>query len=215
VRCDRFREAVSARLDCEPMGLPVASLDSHLASCVDCARWAEAAARATRLVRLDARPVPDLFGQIASQVALPARRVLRRVFVLRVALTVVGIVQVLIAVPAFAGDSLGLDLPMHGAHEAAAWNLAIGVAFLAAASAPRRSAGLIPLLGSFVVVLAVLEGRDYLAGETSGERIGTHMVALVGLLLLIVLDRAFPRGFAAGPIRRGEASGDDTMRTVA
>jgi predicted anti-sigma-YlaC factor YlaD len=219
VRCDRFREAVSARLDGEPIGLPAASLDSHLASCIDCAGWAEAAAQVTRLARLDARPVPDLSEEIAAQVTLPVRRVLRRMHFLRVGLVVVGVAQVLIAVPAFSGDSLGLSMPMHGAHETAAWNLAMGVAFLAAASVPRRSAGLIPLLATFVAVLAVLEGRDYMAGETSGERIGTHLVALAGLLLVIALDRAdraLPSGgFAGGRARRDEESGDGPMRTVA
>src|SRR5436305_6912535 len=96
VRCDRFREAVSARLDGEPLGMSAAALDAHLASCLDCARWADAAARVTRHARLDVRPVPDLSAQIAARVALPARRVLRRRYLLRAGLLLAGLAQLLI-----------------------------------------------------------------------------------------------------------------------
>ena len=78
VRCERFREAVSARLDGEPLGMSASVLDGHLGSCADCAAWADAAARATRLARLDVRPVPDLSETIAVQVTRPARKVARR-----------------------------------------------------------------------------------------------------------------------------------------
>jgi predicted anti-sigma-YlaC factor YlaD len=209
---------VSARLDAEPLGMSAAALDDHLAACVDCARWAEAAARATRLTRLDVRPVPDLSESIAARIALPARRVLRRRHLLRLALLLAGLAQLALAVPALTGDSIGMAMSLHGAHEAAAWNLAIGVAFVAAASVPRRAAGLIPLLATFLVVLGSLSVRDYAAGAVTPSRLSTHVAALVGLLLLIALDRAdraLPLGryTAAGEHDSGNADGP--MRTVA
>jgi predicted anti-sigma-YlaC factor YlaD len=104
----------------------------------------------------------------------------------------------------------------HSAHEAAAWNLEIGAAFVAVASVPRRAAGLIPLLTTFLVVLGALSVRDFAAGTVSADRLATHVVALVGLLLLIGLDRAeraLPPGrFSAG--RKGD-DGSDSLRTVA
>jgi predicted anti-sigma-YlaC factor YlaD len=218
VRCDRFREAVSARLDGEPLGLSVSTLDNHLATCSDCAGWAEAAARATRLTRLDVRPVPDLSDQIAATVARPARRVLRRRHLLRLALLLAGIAQLIIGLPALTGDSIGMAMSAHGAHEAAAWNLALAAAFGAAASVPRRAAGLIPLLGTFLLVLGGLSVRDFAAGSVTADRLATHLAALLGLVLLIGLDRAeraLPPGrFAVG--RRDEDSGSaDSLRTVA
>jgi predicted anti-sigma-YlaC factor YlaD len=214
--CGRFREAVSARLDGEPLGLSASALDAHLASCPDCAGWADAAARATRLARLDVRPVPDLSDDIAARIALPARRVLRRRHLLRLGLLAVGLAQLGIGLPALTGDSIGMAMSTHGAHEAAAWNLAIGAAFVAVASVPRRAAGLIPLLGTFLVVLAALSVRDYAAGTVTAGRLATHAVALIGLVLLIALDRAeraLPPGRAkAAP---GNDAGDDHLRTVA
>jgi predicted anti-sigma-YlaC factor YlaD len=206
---------VSARLDGEPLGLSQSSLEAHLASCSDCAGWAEAAARATRMARLDVRPVPDLSDRITAQVALPARRVLRRRHLLRLALLLAGLVQLVIGIPALTGDSLGMAMSAHGAHEAAAWNLAIAAAFVAAASVPRRAAGLIPLLGTFLVVLAVLSVRDYAGGYVSAGRLATHAAALIGLGLLIALDRA-ERALPPGRFATAAAdSHDHHLRGVA
>jgi predicted anti-sigma-YlaC factor YlaD len=220
VRCDRFREAASARLDGEPIGLSASVLDHHLASCPDCARWAADATRATRLARLDMTPVPDLAKAISAQIVLPAGRVLRRRHLLRAALFVAGVVQVVLGLPAVTGESIGMAMSAHGAHEAAAWNLAIGVAFVAAASLPRRAAGLIPLLATFMVVLGALSVRDLAAGTVSVSRLATHLAALVGLLLLMALDRAeraLPPGwFAAVRGRRDrDEDGPTDLRGVA
>ncbi|WAX58554.1 hypothetical protein M6B22_07260 [Jatrophihabitans cynanchi] len=208
MRCDRFREAASARLDGEPIGMSVSVLDHHLATCLDCARWVEDATRLTRQLRLGTADAPDLAETLTRDIALPARRVLRRRLVLRIALFAVGIVQLAIAVPALTGDSLGMAMSMHAAHEGAAWNMAIAVAFLASAVAPRRAAGLIPLLVTFIVVLGVLSVHDIAAGAVSIGRISTHLAALTGLLLLIALDRAH----RALPPGRFAASGADDER---
>jgi predicted anti-sigma-YlaC factor YlaD len=206
MRCDRFREAASARLDGEPIGLSAAALDHHLATCTDCAVWLDRATRLTRQLRLGMPAAPDLTGPITAGIVLPAARVLRRRLLLRVALTVVGVVQGAIAVPAVAGDSLGMVMSTHAAHEGAAWNLAIAVALLAAALSPRRASGLIPLLATFVVVLTVLSVHDVAAGAVSAGRIATHLAAVAGLLLLIAVDRAEralpPRGSLAGHSKR-------------
>jgi len=209
---------MSARLDGEPLGMSPSTLDQHLTACPDCARWAEEATRLTRMLRLDVRPVPDLSREIASDVVLPVRRVLRRRMVLRVLLFLAGLAQVAIGLPAIAGDSLGMAMATHAAHEAAAWNLALAAAFLAAAVVPRRAAGLIPLLVTFLVILGSLSVRDVASGAVSGGRLATHLAALAGLLLLIALDRAER---ALPPTRFGQRSkGDDEtggsqLRTVA
>lgn len=196
--------------------MSASALDHHLESCPDCAGWADAAARATRLARLDVRPVPDLSDAISAGIVLPARRVLRRRYLLRIALLLAGLVQLAIGLPALAGDSIGMAMSVHGAHENAAWNLAIGIAFVAAALLPRRAAGLIPLLGTFLLVLGGLSVRDYVRGAVTADRLATHLAVLVGLVLLVALDRAeraLPPGWprAAGK----DDHGDDTLRTVA
>lgn len=221
VRCDRFREAVSARLDGEPLAMSATALDAHLDTCRECARWAYEAARVSRFARLDPTPVPDLSAAITTAIALPARRVLRRRHLLRAALLVVSLIQLGIGLPALTGDSVGMAMSMHAAHEAAAWNLAIAVAFAAAASFPRRASGLVPLLSTFVVVLGVLSARDIAAGTVTLARLGTHGAVVVGLLLLIALDRAEralpPGGTARADHRRDRHDGDGPtdLRTVA
>lgn len=218
MKCERFREAASARLDGEPLGMSPSALDTHLASCPDCARWSEVAGRATRLARLDPVPVPDLAAAITASVALPARRVLRHRRLLRAALFIVGVVQLGIGVPALVGDSLGMAMSDHGAHEGAAWNLAIGVAFLAAASVPRRAAGLIPLLATFTLVLSALSIHDLAAGTVTLARLVTHLAVLVGLALLLGLDRnerARPPGRRTAYADSDDEDGPTSLRTVA
>ena len=189
MRCDRFREAASARLDDEPVGTAEANLDHHAAICPDCARWLAEATRLTRQVRLSAVGVPDLSAAILADVVLPTRRVLRRRLWLRAVLGLVAVVQLAIGIPSLAGIGVGMAMSTHIAHESAAWDIAVGVAFLAAAFAPRRAAGLVPLLGTFVVVLAVLSAHDLIDGEVTTARELTHLATVLGLVLLVLLDR--------------------------
>lgn len=208
MRCDRFREAASARLDGEPIGMSASALDAHLSSCPDCAGWLADAARLTRQARLSAADVPDLSESITAGVVLPVRRVMRRRLLLRTALVLVGLVQLGIALPALSGQSLGMAMSTHAAHEGAAWNIAIAVAFLASAFTPRRAAGLVPLLATFIVVLGALSIRDVAAGAVSIARVSTHLAALAGLLLLVLLDRA-ERALPPGRFAAARQSDDD------
>jgi predicted anti-sigma-YlaC factor YlaD len=207
VTYDRYREAASARLDGEPLGMSAASLDAHLAACPSCGRWAESAASVTRQLRLGAAAVPDLTAAITADVALPARRVLRRRAVLRAALVLIGLVQLGLALPALAGDSVGMAMAVHAAHEAAAWNLALAAGFVAAAVVPRRAGGLVPLLAVFLLVLTVLSVRDLLDGAVPAARVLTHLAALTGLVLLIAVDRAER---ALVPPGRNPSTSDET-----
>lgn len=215
MRCDRYREAASARLDGEPVGMSETNLDDHLQRCPDCARWSAQATALTRQLRLAPVDVPDLVPAIMSGAVLPTRQVLRRRLVLRVVLGVVAAAQLAIAVPALLDDGLGLAVSAHIAHESAAFDVAVGVAFLAAAFVPRRAAGLVPLLATFVLVLAVLSVHDIAAGEVPAVHELIHVATVAGLALLILLDRAE----RALPPRRARpvpaADGERRLRGVA
>lgn len=196
-------------------------LEHHLATCSDCARWEADAVRLTRRARVGTARVPDLADQISASVARPARRVLRRRALLRAALFVAGLVQLVIALLAIVGDSIGIVMSAHAAHETGAWNLALGVAFLATASRPRRAAGLIALLATFVVVLGALSAHDIANGELSIDHLSTHICAGLGLLLVLLLDRAeraMPPGRSSAGHRGatlGEDDGHGDLRGVA
>jgi predicted anti-sigma-YlaC factor YlaD len=69
--CAQYREALSARLDGESLGMSDGDLDRHVAGCTGCAAWSVAVTRATRLVRLAPAPaVPDLSAQILGDAGL-------------------------------------------------------------------------------------------------------------------------------------------------
>jgi predicted anti-sigma-YlaC factor YlaD len=195
MRCDRFREAASARLDGEPIGMSSSALDHHLATCANCAAWAADATRLTRLARLGAAEQPDLADHILDSAVLPAARVLRRRTWLRLALAVTGLVQIGISLPSMFGDSIGMAMSVHATHEAAAWNCAMGIALLATAIRPRRAAGVLAVLGTFVAVLGLLSIRDLAGGVVTVGRLSTHLGAVAGLLFVAALarvERALP-----------------------
>ena len=218
MRCDRFREAASARLDGEPIGMAASTLDHHLATCPDCTGWLSETTRLTRLARLSATSVPDLTDTITADVVLPVRRVLRRRLVLRLGLLLVGLVQLVIALIVLDGASIGMSMSEHASHETAAWNLALAAAFVAAAWAPRRAAGLTPLLATFIVTLVALSVHDYAQGAVSGSRLSMHIAAVVGLLLVLAVDRAeraLPPGRYPSTAGADRSAGPNKLRGVA
>jgi predicted anti-sigma-YlaC factor YlaD len=213
VRCDRFREAASARLDGEPIGMASSALDHHLATCVDCARWIDEATRLSRVVRVGSTWVPDLSEQILVDAVLPTRRVLRRRNQLRLLLAVVGLVQLVLAVPALFGTDLAMPMAAHATHEAAAWNAALGIALLATAMRPARATGVLAVLATFVGVLALLSVRDVASGAVELPRLATHLAAVAGLGLVALLNRA-ERALPPAP-EVASGSADSRLRGVA
>lgn len=192
--CDRYREAASARLDGEPIGMSVPALDAHLASCTQCAAWLQTATWAGRGLRISGVTSPDLSEAILQRVVLPATRLNRRRWRVRIALAVVGLVQWALAMPALFGDNVAMRGAMamgaHAAHESAAWNLAMGASFLAVAVRPARAIGTLPILATFVGVLALLSIPDVLTGAVEGARLASHAGIVVGLVLVALMSRS-------------------------
>ncbi len=203
--CARFREAASARLDGEPLGMSATALEHHLAACPNCAEWVATAQRAGRGLRISSSMPPDLSEQILAEVVLPASRLRRRRWLVRCGLALLGFVQWALAMPALFGQNMampGMAAATHAAHESAAWNLAMGASFLAVAVRPARAIGTLPILAPFVGVLSVLSIPDLLAGAVQLTRLASHLGVLGGLVLVALLSRAErlpgPRSLAAG-----------------
>lgn len=191
MQCPTFREAISARLDGEPLGMPSAELDRHLASCPRCASWAVRAEQLTRRARLaPAPPVPDLTAAVLAALPgeLPAARITARArlaeFALQFALLAVGAAQAGLAWRVLAAGADGLGGPLHSAHEDGAWNLGVAIAFLAVALAPRLAAGALTFLGAFAVLLTALTVDDLISGHVPAERALSHVLLLVGVGLV-------------------------------
>jgi predicted anti-sigma-YlaC factor YlaD len=189
--CSPFREAISARLDGEDLGVPARELDAHLAACPACGSWAEAAAGVTRRARLAPAPaVPDLTATVLAALPheLPGVAAAARSRVLgtglRLALLAVGVAQAGLAWPVLAWGAGAMSAPVHVAHETGAWNLAVGAAFLAVAAAPRLAAGALPLLGTFALLLVPVTLADLGAGHVHVERAVAHLLLLAGVVLV-------------------------------
>jgi predicted anti-sigma-YlaC factor YlaD len=191
MQCTTYREAISARLDGEPLGVPEQDLDAHLDACPGCAAWADAAATVTRRARLaPAQRVPDLTAAVLTALPDPRRREARRqvaLEMLRLALLAMGVAQAVLAWPALAFGGGAMAAPMHMTEETGAWNLAVAAAFLAVAAAPRLAAGALPFLGTFAALLTVLTANDLVAGRVPVERAVGHLLLLAGVVLVGVI----------------------------
>jgi predicted anti-sigma-YlaC factor YlaD len=186
--CGTCTEALSARLDGEPEPVPAAEVDEHLAGCADCQAWQADATLLSRHVRVrPVTPTPDLVGAVLAEARAP-RRSLRRI-----ALAAIGLVQLLLAVAQLFGTDSHLHnggtLTGHLLSEGAAWNLALGLAMLAAAWQTRRAAGLLPAVAVFVVALAVISLVDLATGGVPGTRLLSHIPLLIGVALLYLVQR--------------------------
>lgn len=211
MRCEDYREAISARMDGEDvpeLGTPAevdAAVEEHLAGCAGCREYADRAAHVTRLARIrPAEPGPDLLPGVLAATPDGPRRRSPRTWVLdgvRAALGALGVGQLGLAVSGVVagtghdghGELAGASIA-HLSHESAAWNLAIGVAFLwVATGRARRSDGLVPVVGAFVALLLALSALDLLAGRVDASRLVGHGLVVAGLLLL-VLNRRLGNG---------------------
>lgn len=207
--CLQYREALSAELDGEPLGVPADALAGHLRGCAACTEWYGQAARVTRLTRLaPALPMPDLVPAVLA--ALPARPDGRApAGAARAALVAVAFVQALLA---WSGALTGEDgmASGHVAREVGAWNLALAVAFLAAATRPRTAEALVAPVGVFVAVLAVAAVGDAAAGDLTARRLAGHLLVALGLVLLAVVGRTAPAQPGSPPARYARPGGEPT-----
>jgi predicted anti-sigma-YlaC factor YlaD len=207
--CSTVREALSARLDDEPLGMPEGALDQHLSGCAACAEWAEAAAVVTRRARLAAAPqVPDLTAAVLTALPreLPGARVAARSRLadtaVRLALLVVAAAQAGLAWPALAYGAAAMSAPVHVTHETGAWNLGIAAAFLGVAAAPRLAAGALPFLVTFAALLAPVTLADLAAGHVHADRAIAHVLLLAGVVLVATAAWRWRRRGSASAVRR-------------
>nr|WP_281361906.1 zf-HC2 domain-containing protein [Nakamurella aerolata] len=140
--------------------------------------------------RTDQRPeLADLItDQLAAQ-QLRGRQRLARQRLSRVLLAIVGVLQLALSIAQLLGAAT-MTHPMAGAgehlsNESAAWNLALGAGFVVAAGLPRLARGLLPTLAAFLAVLTVVSAVDLWQGNASAGRVSSHVLVLLGALLLL------------------------------
>jgi predicted anti-sigma-YlaC factor YlaD len=203
MQCDRFREAISARIDGEDLGLPEGAVDAHLRDCGDCRAWRQRAHVVTRRARLGGLYLDhDLTpGLLAAVPAAATGR--RRRFTQRAALAAVAAAQLAITVPLLL---LGHDHGggTHAAHELGSFDLALAISFAVGAFRPALAAG---LAWPCAIAAAGLTGTaviDWIGGQTPGADEAQHLVAVAGAVLLIWragTSKNSSAGSAADPFR--------------
>ena len=184
--CDAARQSVSDAID---RGIPLEDdVADHVAHCPACGRWQEAA---HRLRRATMRPVAATETNPIEVSRLPERFVLHRW--LRFALVWVAIILIVgNVVTMFAvGEGSAIHLERHQA----AFDVALGLAFLFVAWRPDRAYGMVPFAVAFMVALSVSAIIDLVNGASTVFRESAHLVELVGLAVLWWL------GLAVGPGR--------------
>lgn len=214
--CDEIRVALSARLDGEDPQAPPGRLDGHLAGCPGCRSWLDRAEQVTRSVRLQAVQVPDLPAAVlaavaadgraghASAAARQAAAARGRRQVLRVAVALAAVAQLVMAVQVLLG---GVDLggfvvaaDPHTSREVASFDVALAVGFGFAAWRPERAGAFVPVAFVLAGCLAVTSAVDVANASTALVHEVGHLVAVAQAVLLWALGRtvAGPAGNAGG-----------------
>jgi predicted anti-sigma-YlaC factor YlaD len=187
--CDGARISISARVDGELDPTEGGHLDHHLISCPTCQRWESRvyALRRSVVMRQEGAPA-ELADRVLAGLNVPIVGAGQWV---RYALGVVAAAIVVLHLPqllSLAGGGSG-----HEARHLGTFGVALGVGLLWAAIRPERAIGLVPL--SLALAAATLVGAviDLGAGTTAAAAESSHLLELVGLVLLWMLS--------AGPAR--------------
>lgn len=193
MRCSRFREAVSARIDGEDPGVSLDRVDAHLATCAECRSWAVAASS----LPLALREAPDglaLHPEVLATLlaeARPRKRTLVSVGEWRGLLAIIGVIQLVLAWPGVMVRSGHASV--HMSHELTSWDLGLAVGFLFLAWQPQRAWGALPLVGLLVACLAGASLLDLANGDALLGRESVHLLEVAGLAFLWQLARRVPR----------------------
>ncbi|WP_153503308.1 hypothetical protein [Cumulibacter manganitolerans] len=202
VTCATCREALSAQLDGEPA--PVET-SLHLARCAQCAAWARDVPSLLRPLRMRAADdVPDLTERILSAILGSVPRPSFGLSLARAALMAVAIAQLVVGVLLLLGSSH--DEGLHAAAESGAWNIAIGLGLATAALRPHAAFALLPTIGGLVAVLGYASVRDLADGAVSVQRVLSHALVALGLLLVAVVAWLMRRRRGWRPVPAAEPS---------
>lgn len=177
---------MSAVLDGEPATETTTALSAHVRTCVDCSGYLERARTLDSLTSAVRTEGPDLTPQVMERARTQRHRLDPWTSSLRLGLVAVAIAQLGLALP---GLIYGTDegAPIHVAHEVGAWDLALAIGFVFAAWRPLRAVGLLPFAAALSAGLILTAGLDVAHGRAVALTETTHLLELVGTMLLYLL----------------------------
>ena len=173
-------------LDGEPTATPSADLTAHVRGCMACRRFLDRARALDALTHATRTAIPDLSAEVLEAARAQRHRPDPWVSTLRLGLVAVAVAQLVLAIP---GLIYGSDegAPIHIAHEVGAWDLALAVGFLFAAWRPLRAVGMLPFAAALSAGLVLTAVVDIAHGRAIALTETTHLLELVGTVLLYLL----------------------------
>jgi predicted anti-sigma-YlaC factor YlaD len=182
--CAKWREALSAGADGEPLGVDGRAVEAHLRSCAGCCAFATGLGRLHRTARLhSSESVPDLAaailgGRPGAPVAVPVRAAaLRWMLVLLAAL----------AMGQAAPELLGR---WQTGGELGAWQVGAAVGLLSVAAEPRWASQVLPMFIAATVLTGVVIVHDVVLGTVMIAREWPHAQVVAGVVVLAALARS-------------------------
>jgi predicted anti-sigma-YlaC factor YlaD len=209
--CERWREAISARLDGEELGVDERLLDAHLDRCPACRRFATTSP--LTVVPGLAAPVPaDLPRRVTRLAAIADRAATWSI--VRALLAVVAIEIIVVSVPALLGDEQ--QTSTHAARHLGAFAVAYGVGLLVVVARPARARTMLPvaavLAGALVIgsVVDLTQRRIPLVDEAA------HLPEVVSVVLvwMIAATSRRPGDAVAQPAATALRVVDEERRAV-
>lgn len=191
VECEVAREALSARMDGEREPVPAIRVDEHLNACGECRQWQAEMDTQMQLLRGLAgsdrtrmTAVPDTVRPVPVATRHPKAWP-------RIALGSVGLVQISLALAQGFGADLGAHHGhmAHLVHESTAWSAGLGAALLLAALRPAVAAGVAVVGMVFSAVLTGYVIADGMTGTVGAVRMLSHLPALAGTVLALLVWR--------------------------
>ncbi len=179
-----MRELISADADGELTPELAPLVEAHLAHCPACIDFAEGAHRVRRLTGLHVPPPAPSSEPTVQAVSVPD--VGKGAWV-RIALAAVGLTLLLRGIVLIVtGDLDGAS--EHVARHLGAFGAALAIGLVYAAWRPERALGLMPLAGVLGVLLAATAVIDVAMRRSDALSEATHVVEVVGIVLLWILS---------------------------
>ncbi len=194
--CADAREAMSASLDGEALGITQTALDDHVARCGPCGLWRAQTADMAPSMRLRSVAVPDLTESVLNAIArdphvsVGAALVRGKCQILRAGLAISAIAQILLVLPQLFASA---DTP--GARvgwEMASFEIAVAAGYVYAAWRPNRAANFLPVAATLAACLVLVGVRDVYENPTMLAYNLGHLLVVVQVGLLWGLTRIVP-----------------------
>jgi len=184
MNCERWQEAISARLDSEASPIDVALVDAHLQGCANCRAFEALGNETQRRSRLrEAEPQPDLSRRVAKLGRLADRA--STWWLVRLALALVAVEIVVLSVP----DLLGHSNAPHEARHLGAFSVAYAAALLVVVVRPVRARAVLPVAIVLGVALLLTATVDLMNGRVPIIDETLHIPQIISALLLWLLAR--------------------------